>query len=132
MKEDGLSMKAEFRTVGIRVRDLEKSVDFYSKLVGMKIAGRGKVKQTKGEWVELATANNKFTLELNYYEEDSPYYSEYVLGEALDHLTFKVRDLEETLRKAEQAGYPVVDDHKQGKKRWTYIEDPNGIWIQFY
>jgi len=125
-------MRTDFRTVGIRVRDLQESINFYEKLLGMKIAGRGKLKQTKGEWAELTTDDNRFTLELNYYEKDSPYYVEYTLGEALDHLTFKVEDLDETLKKAEQAGYPTVDEHKQGKGRWAYIEDPNGIWIQFY
>jgi lactoylglutathione lyase len=125
-------MKTEFATVGIRVKDLQKSVDFYVKLLGMKIVGKGKLKQTKGEWVELASKKNGFTLELNYYEKDSPYYAEYELGEGSDHLTFKVEDLDEALKKAELAGYPTVDEHKQRNFRWAFVEDPNGIWIQFY
>lgn len=125
-------MKAEFVTVGIRVKDMQKSVDFYVKLLGMKIVGRGKLKQTKGEWVELASKRNGFTLELNYYEKDSPYYAEYKLGEGLDHLTFKVEDLDKALRKAELAGHPTVAEHKQGNFRWAFVEDPNGIWVQFY
>ena len=125
-------MKTEFVAVGIRVKDLQKSMEFYSKLLGMKIIGRGKLKQTKGEWVELASEENGFTLELNYYEEDSPYYVEYEVGGGLDHLTFKVDRLDEALRKAELAGYPTVDEHKQGNFRWAFVEDPNGIWVQFY
>jgi lactoylglutathione lyase len=125
-------MKPVFATVGIRVKDLQKSVDFYVKLLGMRIVGRGKLKQTKGEWVELASKKNGFTLELNYYENDSPYYAEYELGEALDHLTFKVEDLDEALKKAELSGHPTVDKQKQGTFRWAFIKDPNGIWVQLY
>ena len=58
-------MKTEFVTVGIRVKDVQKSLDFYTKLLGMKIVDRVKLAQTKGEWVELTSRNNGFTLELN-------------------------------------------------------------------
>jgi len=128
----GQVIKAEFATVGIRVKDLQKSVDFYVKLLGMRVVGRGSLKQTKGQWVELGSKKNGFTLELNYYERDSPYYAEYELGEALDHLTFKVEDLDKALKKAEMAGHPKVDEQKQGNFRWAFVEDPNGIWVQLY
>jgi catechol 2,3-dioxygenase-like lactoylglutathione lyase family enzyme len=94
--------------------------------------GRGKVAQTRGEWVELASEDDGFTLELNYYERDSPYCIEYLVGEGLDHLTFKVDNLDEALEKSKLSGYSVKDEHRQGSFRWAYIEDPNGIWIQLY
>jgi catechol 2,3-dioxygenase-like lactoylglutathione lyase family enzyme len=125
-------MKAKFVAVGIRVKDLQESMDFYVKLFGMKVVGRGRVAETKGEWVELASEDDGFTLELNYYESDSPYYVEYLVGEGLDHLTFKVDNLNEALKKAKLAGYPAMDEHRQGRFRWVYVEDPNGIWIQLY
>jgi 4-hydroxyphenylpyruvate dioxygenase-like putative hemolysin len=44
--------------------------------------------------------SNGFTLELNYYPKESPYYTEYVVGEGLDHLAFNVDDLTEALEEA--------------------------------
>jgi lactoylglutathione lyase len=129
---DKRCMKTEFVAAGIRVRDLQKSIDFYTKLLDMKIMGRGKLEETKGEWVELSSEEHGFTLELNYYEEDSPYYVEYEVGEGLDHLTFKVDSIDEALKKAKLAGYPKVDEHQQVNFRWAFIEDPNGIWVQIY
>jgi catechol 2,3-dioxygenase-like lactoylglutathione lyase family enzyme len=125
-------VKAKFVAVGIRVKELQESVDFYVKLLGMEIVGRGKLEETKGEWIELASENDGFILELNYYEVGSPYRVEYVVGEGLDHLTFKLDDLDEALKKMDLAGYPVKDKHRQGKFQWAYVEDPNGIWIQLY
>lgn len=46
-------MKSKFAYVGIRVTDLQRSIDFYTRVLGMQVVGRGKVEQTKGETVGL-------------------------------------------------------------------------------
>jgi len=125
-------MKAKFTYVGIRVRDLEKSIDFYTKLLGMKVTGRGKIEQTKGETVGLVSGEGGFILELNYYEKGSPYATEYTVKEGLDHLAFKVDDLDKALEEALKAGYQTVCEMKADGGRWAYIEDPNGIWIELF
>ena len=127
-----ITMKSKFYYVGIRVKDLEKSVDFYTKLLGMKVKGRTKIEQTKGETVGLETEEGGFLLELNYYPTDSPYYAEYVVGEGLGHLAFNVDDLSKGLAEARSAGYRVISEMKSDGGQWAYIEDPNGIWIEVY
>jgi len=127
-----MKMKAKFTYVGIRVNDLQKSVDFYTKLLGMKVKGRGKLEQTKGETVGLESEEGGFVLELNYYERESPYCAEYVVGEGLDHLAFKVDDLDKALDEARSSGYRTVLQIKANGGRWAYIEDPNGIWIELF
>jgi len=101
-------MKSKFTYVGIRVTDSQKSIDFYTKLLGMKVAGRGKVKQTRGETVALVSQEGGFVLELNYYEKGSPYCTKYTVGEGLDHLAFGVDDLDKALKEAGSAGHPTV------------------------
>lgn len=125
-------MTARFTYVGICVRDLEKSIDFYTKLLGMKVKGRSRIEQTKGETVSLEAENGGFTLELNYYERNSPYYTEYTVGEGLDHLAFGVDDLNRTLEAARKSGYRIISEIKANESRWAYIEDPNGIWIEVF
>ncbi|NWG11135.1 VOC family protein [Candidatus Bathyarchaeota archaeon] len=125
-------MKSKFTYVGIRVTNLEKSIDFYTKLLGMKVVGRGKVEQTKGETVALASEEGGFILELNYYEKNSPYNTEYVVGEGLDHLAFKVDDLDKALKEAQSAGHRTILEMKADGGRWAYIEDPDGIWIEVF
>jgi len=127
-----MDMKAKFTYVGIRVKDLERSVDFYTKLLGMKIKGRGKLEQTKGETVGLESEEGGFVLELNYYEKDSPYFAEYVVGEGLDHLAFKVDNLDKALEEARSSGHRTLLQMKVDGGRWAYIEDPNGIWIELF
>ncbi len=125
-------MTARFTYVGIRVRDLVRSIDFYTKLLGMKVKGRSRIEQTKGETVSLEAENGGFTLELNYYERNSPYYTEYTVGEGLDHLAFGVDDLNRTLEAARKSGYRIISEIKANESRWAYIEDPNGIWIEVF
>jgi len=125
-------MKSKFEYVGIRVTDLQKSIDFYTKLFGMKVTGRGKIEQTKGETVSLKTEEGGFTLELNFYEKDSPFSTKYTVGEALDHLAFKVDNLDKALEEARKAGYRVISEMKAEGWRWAYIEDPDGIWIEVF
>ncbi|HEY4675056.1 MAG TPA: VOC family protein, partial [Candidatus Bathyarchaeia archaeon] len=66
-------MKPKFTYVGIRVKNLQKSIDFYTKLLGMKVVGRGKVKETRGETVAMVSQEGGFVLEINHYEKGSPY-----------------------------------------------------------
>jgi len=125
-------MKAKFTYVGIRVTNVQKSIDFYTKLLGMKIASRGKNEQTKGEYIALQSEEGGFILELNYYEKDSPFNTEYTAGEGLDHLAFKVDNLDKALEETRKAGYRVILEMKANESRWAFIEDPDGIWIELF
>jgi len=125
-------MKAKLIYTGIRVKDLKKSVEFYTKILGMKETGRTKIEMTKGETVGLVSEDGGHLLELNYYGKGSDYDTEYGVGEALDHLGFQVDDLNRAISEAAKAGYPVVLDMKTKTSRWTYIRDPNGIYIELF
>jgi len=127
-----MDMKTKFTYVGIRVKDLQRSIEFYTKLLGMKVKGRGRIGQTKGETVGLESEEGGFGLELNYYEKDSPYYTEYIAGEGLDHLAFKVDDLDKALEEAKSSGHDLILEMRVDGSRWAYIEDPDGIWIEFF
>jgi lactoylglutathione lyase len=125
-------MGTKFTYVGIRVTDLQRSIDFYTKVLGMKVAGRSKIPQTIGETVGLQSEKDGFVLELNYYEENSPHNTKYVVGEGLDHLAFKVADLDKTLEETRSAGHRTILEMKADGGRWAYIEDPDGIWIEVF
>ena len=125
-------MRAKFTYAGIRVLNLQKSVKFYTKLLGMKNLGRSTIEATKGQVVTLQSAEGGFLLELNYYPQNSPFYTKYTVGEGLDHLAFGVPDLDAALVAARKMGHRVVEDIKGKKSRWAYVKDPNGIWIELF
>ena len=125
-------MKARLIYTGIRVKDLEKSIEFYTNVLGMKVTGRTKIEATKGETVGLVSEDGGHLLELNYYPKGTRFQTTYAVGDGLDHLAFQVDNLNAALAEAEKAGYPVVLDMKTRTSRWTYIKDPNGIYIELF
>ena len=125
-------MKISFYYTGIRVKDMQKSIDFYTKVLGMKLVGRSKIPIAKGEVANLVSQEEGFQLELNHYDKASRYNSKYIVGEGLDHLAFSVDDLDGLLSEARRMGYPPVVDMKTDNSRWVYIKDPNGIWIELF
>jgi lactoylglutathione lyase len=125
-------MKAKFTYTGIRVKDLDASVRFYTQVLGMSQKGKDAIEETKGIAVVLVSEEGGHPLELNYYEKGSPFAAPYEVGEGADHLAFRVEDLDKALAEARKAGHPPVREIKTETSRWAYIQDPNGIWIELF
>ena len=125
-------MKSKLTYVGVRVKDLDESISFYSKLLGMKLADRSKIAATHGETATLVSEKGGFPLELNFYEKESRYAKRYTVGEGLDHIGFRVESIDGTLAKAKKMGCRLLNDVKTKTSRWAYVEDPNGIWIEIF
>jgi lactoylglutathione lyase len=125
-------MKTKLTYTGIRVKDLDASVKFYTHVLGMKEIGRNRVDAAKGTVVDLVSEDGGHPLELNYYDKGSAFDTKYVVGEGLDHLCFRVENLDQALAEAKKVGHPVVQEIKTATSRWAYIQDPNGIWIELF
>jgi lactoylglutathione lyase len=126
-------MKAKFGYTGIRVRDLNKSVDFFTKVLGMKVQARVAAPWNKGEFVHLVTGDERHWLEINWYADDSPTAAPYSEGEQLDHLGFEVDDLEGALEKLNDAGYPTTIPPKTvGKWHFAFVKVVDDIWLDVY
>lgn len=122
-------MRARFRYTGIRVRDLERSLAFYTNVFGMKIIGRGTMPHG-GQYVHLRTPGSQQRLELNWYPPGSRFYSPYRGGEELDHLAFVVDDVRAAFRELVRRGVAVAVDPAHSKGTEVYVKDPDGIWIE--
>ena len=125
-------MGFRFIYTGIRVKNMDESIRFYTEVFGMEIAEkREKMEPTRGEVVTLKSPNSSQLLELNFYEEESPFYAPYMNGEDLDHLAFDVENLESTVLDLKRRGIEiVVEPYQIGGWREAFIRDPNGIWIE--
>ncbi len=125
-------MKMNFVYTGIRVKDLEASIQFYTSVLGFKEVDRFTQPTTKGTVVILARKGSDHQLELNHYPKGSEFDTNYDVGEGLDHLGFETHDLDAVLAEAKRAGYPAVLELTDPTHHWAYIQDPNGIWIEFF
>ncbi len=122
-------MKFQFYYTGIRVKDLNRSLGFYTQALGMEVARRGTMPHG-GEWVHLRGEGSEQTLELNWYPEGSRFFTEYTSGEELDHIAFKVADVEEAYEHLIGMGATPAVAPKESKGTEVYVKDPDGIWIE--
>ncbi len=121
--------EARFFYSGIRVRQLARSLDFYRAL-GFRVFRRG-VMEHGGKWVHLKFPGSHHRLELNYYPKGTPFYEPFRKGSEFDHFGFYFTDLARWVARAKRAGGKVVARVPDGRNELVYLEDPNGIWLEF-
>ena len=82
-----------------------------------------------GVWEELVDPETHAVLELNFYPDKPPYRE----GEELDHLGFRVTDLDTTLTRLQTLGARVrIPPFREGEERLAFVSDPDGIWLELY
>ena len=127
-----LVWKMDFIYTGIRVRDLDRSVQFYKKTMGMREVRRGKM-EAGGIWVELVSKGSHHPLELNYYPPGSKYHEKYVAGSELDHLAFACDDVRKSYLKAIAGGATsAVEPWDEGGSTLAFVTDLDGVWIELH
>ncbi len=120
-------VKAQFDYTGIGVRDLDRSIAFYTEKLGMQLLGRHKIKETDGEIADLKSHNGNQKLELNWYADRK----EYPNGDEVDHLTFRVPDVNAAFVELRSQGVEVaIEPFNEGNARLAFVKDPDGIWIE--
>lgn len=123
---------------GIRVKDIEKSFEFYTDLFGLEEVSRGdKTTLGGGIYVLLRDRQSGQNLELNWYPKGSKYADYYIPGEGLDHIAFKVDDMDKTLQFLKEEGIERVEIGELAQPpdtnyRLAYVKDPDGNWIELY
>jgi catechol 2,3-dioxygenase-like lactoylglutathione lyase family enzyme len=126
-------MKFNFGYTGIRVRDIDKAIYFFTKLLGMKVQARIPAPWNKGEFVNLVSGDGKHWLEINWYADDGPVAEPFSIGEQLDHLGFEVDDFEGSLKRLNDAGYPtLIGPRKAGKWEFAFVKGVDDIWLDIY
>ena len=116
----------KFRMVheNYNVVDLEKSLAFYEKALGLKEVRRKNAADGSFIIVYIANEHADFELELTWLR-DHP--QKYDIGEEEFHLAFKVDDFEAAHRLHEEMGCICFENHSMGI---YFIQDPDGYWLE--
>ena len=116
----------KFRMVheNYNVADLEKSMAFYEKALGLTEVRRKTAEDSAHIIVYLSNAESDFELELTWLR-DHP--QKYDIGEEEFHLAFKTDDFEAAHRLHEEMGCICFENPKMGI---YFIQDPDGYWLE--
>ncbi len=126
-------MKFKLAYTGIRARDLDRSIAFYTDVLGLELFDRSEISQNKGQLASVGNEAKGHSIEINWYAEDSPVAGPYREGEELDHLAFYVEDFEAARKHLEDKGYPLALGPIESKNSiWAYVRDPDGIYVEFF
>ncbi|AWL11428.1 Lactoylglutathione lyase [Saliniradius amylolyticus] len=115
----------------LRVGDLERSIHFYTQLLGMKLLRQSDNEQYRYTlaFVGYGDESDHTVLELTYNWDQS----EYQHGEAFGHIAIGVEDIYGFCGKLEQAGVEVYRKPgpvKGGKTVIAFAQDPDGYAIE--
>jgi lactoylglutathione lyase len=118
-----------FLHTSITVLDLERSLAFYTGVLGLEFERRRPIHENKAEIAFVRDPVSGARVELTYWEGKTAIEA----GEQLDHMAFEVPDLDAFLTTARSKGVRVAKEPYQlkgGSSRIAFILDPDEVWIE--
>jgi len=123
-----------FVHASIRTSNLEKSIEFYTRLLGLKLLSRRGIKQTNAEIAFLQDEEGKgCTLELTFYRNQKSFSQPEYEERLFDHLGFQIVDMDKTIAALRKENVTITDEpFKLGSNGpiIAFIEDPDGTLIE--
>ena len=114
----------KFAHFNFNVLDLDRSLAFYDKALGLKEARRIQGPEDAFTIVYLTDGSTDFLLELTWLAGRA---EPYALGECEFHLALSVPDLEAARARHAEMGCICFENPEMGI---YFIEDPDGYWIE--
>jgi len=120
-----MTISCKFDHFNFNVTNLERSIEFYGKALGLKEVRRQQASDGSFIIVFMTDGKTGFCLELTWLR-DHP--DKYDLGECEYHLCTRVaEDYDEVRRFHRENGWICYENHSMGI---YFIEDPDGYWIE--
>lgn len=115
----------------LRVGDMQRSIEFYTKVLGMKLLRTSDNEEYKYSlaFVGFGDESSGAVIELTYNWG----VSEYEMGTAFGHIALGVDDVAATCEAIKQAGGKIVREAgpvKGGSTIIAFVEDPDGYKIE--
>jgi lactoylglutathione lyase len=112
----------------LNVSDLDRSIDFYTKEVGLNFVRRHEVKQNNAE-IAFLKDNGAGALELTHWR-DKKLLTE---GDKFDHIAFETEDIDRKVAELRAHGVTIAMEpfSLQGSSnKIAFIKDPDGNWLE--
>ena len=113
--------------VNLSVRNLDKSIDFYSRLLGIGIKERG-----EGQGVRWCILGDPDRFYVCFFELPQGVFRPNDIH--INHVGFVVDDIEETVRRIHELGFRLLFNDaplEWPRSKSAYVADPDGIMIEF-
>lgn len=123
-----------FTHTSIRTSDMDQSIDFYTRLLGLKLLRRNAIPQNKAEIAFLQAPEGKGSqLELTFYQNQTKFNQAEYDDRVFDHLAFVIKDMEATISIMRKENVTITDEPFRLSPTGSliaFIEDPDGVLIE--
>ena len=123
-----------FVHTSIRTSNMDKSIDFYTRLLGLKLLGRLEIPQNNAEIAFLQDPEGKGSkLELTFYKKQRKFIQAEYEERIFDHIAFDIEDMKKTISTFRKEKVTITDEpFKLGPTGplIAFIEDPDGTLIE--
>lgn len=109
----------------LRVRDLDRSLDFYTNFLGLKEARRHSIGD-EATLVFLTDSSGHYHLELTWNHDGR----DYELGTQFGHIALLADDLEPLVAHAEKQGWWYRRSKPTASSKYIFVHDPDGYDIE--
>jgi lactoylglutathione lyase len=115
----------------ITVKDMNESLDFYCKTLGLNLVSRREIPENMAEiaFVSGSAGTDNVGIELTYWKEKK----DWTDGDQLDHIAFVVDDTRKAVEEFRREGVEIAKEPYSlsgSKSIIAFIKDPNGIWLE--
>ena len=123
-----------FTHTSIRTSNMERSIDFYTRLMGLELQTRREITENDAEIAFLQDAQKRGArLELTNYRKQKNFVQADYENRLFDHIAFDIQNMDKTISLLKQNNVTITDGpFKLGAKGplIAFIEDPDGILIE--
>jgi len=123
-----------FTHTSIRTSNIDKSITFYTRLMGLKLLSRREIPQNDAEIAFLQDPDGKGArLELTFFRKQKNFVQAEYEERVFDHIAFEIKDMEETLSVMRKSKVTISDEpYKLGPTGpvIAFVEDPDGTLIE--
>lgn len=123
-----------FVHTSIRTSNMDKSIDFYTRLMGLKLLGRREIPQNDAEIAFLQDPEGKGSkLELTFYRKQRKFTQAEYEDRVFDHIAFEIKDMKKTISTLRREKITITDEpYRLGSKGSliAFVEDPDGSLLE--
>ena len=123
-----------FTHTSIRTSNIDKSINFYTRLMGLKLLSRREIPKNDAEIAFLQDPDGKGArLELTFFRKQKNFVQAEYEERVFDHIAFEIKDMEQTMTILRENKVTVTDEpYKLGPTGpfIAFIEDPDGTLIE--
>ena len=123
-----------FVHTSIRTSNMDRSIDFYTRLMGLKLLSRREIPQNNAEIAFLQDPEGKGAkLELTFYRKQNKFVQADYEDRLFDHLAFEVYDMKKTISIMQNEKVTITDEPFRlgpAGSLIAFIEDPDGTLIE--